>query len=168
VARTGRGFRRGHGRRRLSGRRPGTFRGDRRPGVPEVRLVHLIGLLDHLGVEQRRGPLGRPLSTGVLGRREARGRLVGEREQLRGELAGVFDDAQALGPDSVCLGIEVLDLPLTGGRDLRGLLASHDKPVFGLSPRLRRDLLGGLVRALEKPRDLLPDALERPSHRSFG
>ena len=59
--------------------------------------------------------------------------------------------------------------PLLGGRrDPRASLPRHFEAILGLAARLRGDLLGGVVRALEDPGDLLADALERAAHGRLG
>ena len=89
-------------------------------------------------------------------RREALGGAVGERQQLARQLPRVLDDPQALGPDPVGVGVQLLDAVLGRGGDLRGLVARELEPVLGLAARLAGDLLDGLVRPLEDARDLLP------------
>jgi hypothetical protein len=84
---------------------------------------------------------------------------------LGGEILGVGDDALALQPDPVGVGVQVADALLGSVGDLRRLGARLLQPVLGLAARLGRDLLRGLVGALQDPRDLLPDALQRPAHR---
>ena len=74
----------------------------------------------------------------------------------------------ALGPDPVGVGVEVLDLLLGAGHELGSPRCGPLEPILGLAARLSGDLLGGLVGALEDPRDLLADPLERPADRRLG
>jgi len=139
-------------------------------GVLGSRLagLQLVDLVIERGLDGGLGGAERSARINLLVIREALGRGLGEGEQLRGQIAGVVDDAVALNPDPVGVGIEVPD-PL--GRP-RGDLGPFDprvlKAILGFPTRLRGDHLRRLVSPLQDPGNLLPDALEGPAYGGLG
>jgi hypothetical protein len=73
-----------------------------------------------------------------------------------------------LGPDPVGVRVEIPNSLLGGGGYLHRLLPCRLDPVLGVSARLRRDLLRGVMRSLEDPGDLLSEPLERAPDRRVG
>ncbi len=80
--------------------------------------------------------------------------------QLSGEILRVGDDALALQPDPIGVGVEVLDVLLGRVGDLGRLDPGLLEAILGLAARLCGDLLGGLMGALQDPRDLLAHPLQ--------
>ncbi len=147
----------------------------------ERRLIDDCGLglrFRHGGVP-RRG-LGRQLRrrNSLLGWEAGRGRAR-ERSELVGQLAYVRNDPVALCPDMVDLRVELGCALLGIARDLlrasarllldgARFLAGARQSLLGLGARLGRQLLGGLMRALEDLGHLFADALKRPADGALG
>jgi hypothetical protein len=96
------------------------------------------------------------------------GRVVGDRLQRVGDAAHLLDEAGALTPDGVDVGLQLAQ-PLLGLLDDRPrLLLGAADPVVGLGARAAGGLLRGLAGALEDRRRLVAHAVERPLHRRSG
>ena len=93
---------------------------------------------------------------------DALGGVVGRVQDVVGELADVLDQALALLPEQARVDDDLLRVGVRLLAHEVGLaLGALDAPL-GLGPGARRDLVGGLVRALEDAGGLLADLRERP------
>ena len=96
---------------------------------------------------------------------EAVGRILGQREQRGGDVAHVIDQAAALGPHGVGLGVKLAELALgVLGHRHRVRRGVRDAPV-GLCLRAPGDLSRLLMGHLEDRARLLAHALELGLHR---